>query len=158
MLSRFLQIILLFCLAPFALADQRPVLSLVIDDLGYSFENGQAAINLGIALFSSGDSDSALAMFERATTIESAAPDAHYNLGIAHTKLGDIARAVRHYEQAIELRPGYAQPINELISHYLSIVIPHPEQTRSGGHICHKKVQSRWNPASRFLATKATRY
>ncbi len=48
MLSRFLQIILLFCLAPFAfaVADQRPVLSLVIDDLGYSFENGQAAINL----------------------------------------------------------------------------------------------------------------
>ena len=46
MSSRFLQIILLFCLAPFAIADQRPVLSLVIDDLGYSFESGQAAINL----------------------------------------------------------------------------------------------------------------
>ena len=43
--SRLL-IIPLLCLAPFAVADQRPVLSLVIDDLGYSFENGQAAINL----------------------------------------------------------------------------------------------------------------
>ena len=36
----------LLCLASIAVADQRPVLSLVIDDLGYSFENGQAAINL----------------------------------------------------------------------------------------------------------------
>ena len=33
-------------LAPRAAADQRPVLSLVIDDLGYSLENGKAAIDL----------------------------------------------------------------------------------------------------------------
>lgn len=46
MLGSRLLIIPLFCLAQFAVADQRPVLSLVIDDLGYSFEKGQAAINL----------------------------------------------------------------------------------------------------------------
>lgn len=46
MLGSHLLIIPLFCLAQFAVADQRPVLSLVIDDLGYSFEKGQAAINL----------------------------------------------------------------------------------------------------------------
>ena len=44
--SNRLLIIPLLCLASIAGADQRPVLSLVIDDLGYSFENGQAAINL----------------------------------------------------------------------------------------------------------------
>jgi len=45
MIRHFL-IIPLLCLAPFAVADQRPVLSLVIDDLGYSYQQGQAAINL----------------------------------------------------------------------------------------------------------------
>jgi len=45
-MGRCLLIITLLCLAPFAVADQRPVLSLVIDDLGYSFQQGQAAINL----------------------------------------------------------------------------------------------------------------
>ena len=34
------------CLAPLANADQRPVLSLVIDDLGYSLSKGRAAIEL----------------------------------------------------------------------------------------------------------------
>ena len=38
--------ILLALLATSAAADQRPVLSLVIDDLGYSLENGMAAIDL----------------------------------------------------------------------------------------------------------------
>jgi polysaccharide deacetylase 2 family uncharacterized protein YibQ len=33
--------------APLAGADQRPVLSLVIDDLGYSFKQGKAALSLG---------------------------------------------------------------------------------------------------------------
>ena len=43
---RHLLAIPLLCLTPFAVADQRPVLSLVIDDLGYSDQQGQAAINL----------------------------------------------------------------------------------------------------------------
>ena len=39
--------LLLLCALTFgAAAEQRPVLSLVIDDLGYSFENGIAAIDL----------------------------------------------------------------------------------------------------------------
>ena len=45
MIRHFL-IILLLCLSKIAVADQRPVLSLVIDDLGYSYQQGQAAINL----------------------------------------------------------------------------------------------------------------
>ena len=45
-MGRCLLIIPLLCLPPFAAADQRPVLSLVIDDLGYSYQLGQAAINL----------------------------------------------------------------------------------------------------------------
>ena len=39
-------LILLIAFASATAADQRPVLSLVIDDLGYSLENGRAAINL----------------------------------------------------------------------------------------------------------------
>jgi len=42
---RFL-IIPLLCLAPVANAEQKPILSLVIDDLGYSLSKGQAAIEL----------------------------------------------------------------------------------------------------------------
>ena len=39
---------MVFLLAPFAGAsDQRPILSLVIDDLGYSFKQGKAALDLG---------------------------------------------------------------------------------------------------------------
>jgi polysaccharide deacetylase 2 family uncharacterized protein YibQ len=45
MVRRFL-IIALLCLTQIAVADQRPLLSLVIDDLGYSYQQGQAAINL----------------------------------------------------------------------------------------------------------------
>ena len=45
-MGRGLLIIPLLCLSPFAAADQRPLLSLVIDDLGYSYQLGQAAINL----------------------------------------------------------------------------------------------------------------
>jgi len=45
-MARRLLFISLFCLASLAVADQRPVLSLVIDDLGYSLKQGQAAINL----------------------------------------------------------------------------------------------------------------
>jgi polysaccharide deacetylase 2 family uncharacterized protein YibQ len=43
---RRLLIVPLLCLTPFAFADQRPILSLVIDDLGYSYQRGQDAINL----------------------------------------------------------------------------------------------------------------
>ena len=45
-MGRHLLIIPLLCLPALAAADQRPILSLVIDDLGYSNQLGQAAINL----------------------------------------------------------------------------------------------------------------
>ena len=45
-MGRHLPIIVLLCLPALAAADQRPTLSLVIDDLGYSNQLGQAAINL----------------------------------------------------------------------------------------------------------------
>lgn len=41
-----LWLLLLTLLATGAAADQRPVLSLVIDDLGYSLKQGMAAIDL----------------------------------------------------------------------------------------------------------------
>ena len=43
---RYWLILLACALSPGVAADQRPVLSLVIDDLGYSLENGLAAIDL----------------------------------------------------------------------------------------------------------------
>lgn len=43
---RFVLFALMLVLAPLAGADQRPVLSLVIDDLGYSLKQGKAALNL----------------------------------------------------------------------------------------------------------------
>ena len=45
-MDRRLLFIPLLCLPLLAAADQRPVLSLVIDDLGYSYQLGQAAIDL----------------------------------------------------------------------------------------------------------------
>jgi len=45
-MARFLPLIALIVSAPLLGADQRPILSLVIDDLGYSFSQGKAALNL----------------------------------------------------------------------------------------------------------------
>jgi len=45
-LSPFLILILSICSAPAIGAEQRPMLSLVIDDLGYSYQNGRKAIEL----------------------------------------------------------------------------------------------------------------
>lgn len=43
---RFLSLLAMLISAPLAGADQRPVLSLVIDDLGYSLKHGKTALNL----------------------------------------------------------------------------------------------------------------
>ena len=45
-MTRFLLLFTMLVSAPLFGADQRPVLSLVIDDLGYSFTQGKAALNL----------------------------------------------------------------------------------------------------------------
>ena len=45
-MPRLILAIILLCSAPSGGAEQRPVLSLVIDDLGYSFQHGRAAIEL----------------------------------------------------------------------------------------------------------------
>jgi polysaccharide deacetylase 2 family uncharacterized protein YibQ len=46
--TRLLPFFVIFLLAPLVgAADQKPVLSLVIDDLGYSYKQGKAALNLG---------------------------------------------------------------------------------------------------------------
>jgi polysaccharide deacetylase 2 family uncharacterized protein YibQ len=44
--TRLLPLIAILFWAPLAGADQRPILSLVIDDLGYSWSRGKAALNL----------------------------------------------------------------------------------------------------------------
>jgi polysaccharide deacetylase 2 family uncharacterized protein YibQ len=44
--NRFLPLLAMLVSAPLVGADQRPILSLVIDDLGYSFTQGKSALNL----------------------------------------------------------------------------------------------------------------
>ena len=68
MLTR-IWLILCLAFATVAEADQRPVLSLVIDDLGYSLKNGMAAINL--------DGDHTYAILPGATYSRKLAQHAH---------------------------------------------------------------------------------
>lgn len=86
---------LLALLATSAAADQRPVLSLVIDDLGYSLENGMAAIEL--------DGDHTYAILPGAVYSRKLARHAHDNNKevILHLPMQSISSRAAHEPNAL---------------------------------------------------------
>lgn len=72
-----------------------------------------AHINLGNALQARGEIPAAIDSYRRAIVLEPKLPEAHFNLGNALALTGDAA-AVEAYGQALRLKPGHVEALNNL--------------------------------------------
>ena len=63
--------------------------------------------DLGLSAYRSGDTSLAIASFEQAIELEPGNADALLYLGMAHTRLGQNAEAVRYLKDARDLHPNY---------------------------------------------------
>ncbi|MDD5115473.1 MAG: tetratricopeptide repeat protein, partial [Candidatus Omnitrophica bacterium] len=64
-------------------------------------------LNKGVALYSLGRHESALACYDKAISIDPRQADAYYNRGNVYHEKGEIEKAVSDYSKAIELNPVY---------------------------------------------------
>jgi tetratricopeptide (TPR) repeat protein len=64
---------------------------------------------LGNALLKKGDSQGAIAAYEKALSIQGRYPAAHYSLGIALDHNGQIDEALAHYQEAVKEQPNYPE-------------------------------------------------
>lgn len=64
--------------------------------------------NRGIARFNSGQTEEALADYERAVALHPGYSSAYYNKGLANQGLGNYDKAVEDFSKAIDLNPPYA--------------------------------------------------
>jgi superkiller protein 3 len=64
---------------------------------------------VGAILGSRGDYEGAAAEFSKALEEDPANVSAHYNLGVALSETGRLEDAVREFEQATRLHPGYRE-------------------------------------------------
>jgi len=62
----------------------------------------------------SGDSDRALAEYERAASLSPADPEIQHNWGTVLLRRGDLEEAGRHFERAVQLNPGSADSLYNL--------------------------------------------
>src|SRR5687767_15016887 len=69
----------------------------------------EAHIGLGIALWASGDRESALASFYRATERNPSSPEAHFNVAVALRDAGESGKAIAAVKTALKLRPEYEE-------------------------------------------------
>ena len=77
---------------------------------------GAIYLNEGAALIGIGDHAGAIASLERALELDTQdAHAAHYNLGLAHELSGDAASAYHSYRKALDIRPGWDLPEQELV-------------------------------------------
>jgi Flp pilus assembly protein TadD len=69
---------------------------------------------LGRALFLSGRHEPARREFAKAVAIDPASDYAHFGLGAACARTGEVARAIGHLKLALAMRPGVAAYEREL--------------------------------------------
>lgn len=78
-------------------------------------EKARPHLNLGVAYYEVKEStEKAIAEYLRALVLDPVNPEADFNLGRAHDKLGRIDEAVQKYQDAISIRPNYAKARNNL--------------------------------------------
>jgi Flp pilus assembly protein TadD/peroxiredoxin len=71
-------------------------------------------LTCGVALFQHGYLEEAAAAFEQVTASTPDDPIAYYNLGTLYLEKNEPARARPYLDQAVKLRPGYAEAWNNL--------------------------------------------
>ena len=69
---------------------------------------GEGHNNLGNALLDKGQSDEALAHYQRALEINPKNAEAHYNLANVLVPKGRLDEAISHFRKALDLNPDYA--------------------------------------------------
>jgi len=82
-------------------------------------QQGEAARNLGEALYKQGDYTSALREFLKAQNLYPDDPFLQNDLGLAYKAKKKLDLAIRHFERALEIKPDYAPAINNLGTVYL---------------------------------------
>ncbi|KAF0176907.1 MAG: tetratricopeptide repeat protein [Hyphomonadaceae bacterium] len=76
---------------------------------------GEAYVNRGAALILSGDFQGAIASINRGLELGAEDPhEAYFNRAIAYEKLDDLPAAYADYRRAVELKPDWALPQQEL--------------------------------------------
>ena len=58
--------------------------------------------------------DEAIALYEKALSLNQEDEDIHYNLGIAYARKGNVDAAIKHYEAALRILPDYVEAHNNL--------------------------------------------
>ncbi len=69
---------------------------------------------LGVLTEQRGDRTKGVALVRQALSVQSAFPDAHFNLARMLGDAGDLENAKRHYDRALALKPGHARSHNGL--------------------------------------------
>jgi tetratricopeptide (TPR) repeat protein len=82
--------------------------------LGVAPDNFIAHVNLGCVLDEKGETDAAIAQFEKAEQIQPAYAEEHNDLGNALTHAGRLTEAITQYKLALQLVPDLPQVHNNL--------------------------------------------
>lgn len=74
-----------------------------------------ALVNLGNGHAALGQSEAARKSFEMAAAVEPGSPLPHYSLGVLADEMGTPREAIRHYETALRLDPGFEDAVVNLV-------------------------------------------
>ncbi|HEY6839540.1 MAG TPA: tetratricopeptide repeat protein, partial [Geobacteraceae bacterium] len=96
-----------------ALEGEHPLKAQILQNLANARaarrEKGEVYFRRGLALAAAGDERTAVELFRQALAIDADNPFAHYNLAVALERQGALDEALRHYGEALRLRPGYRE-------------------------------------------------
>jgi tetratricopeptide (TPR) repeat protein len=109
--------------------------------------NAVTRLNLGTALFLTGDAGEALEQFEAAVRLSPESPKAHYSIGVLMEAAGRDREAIDRFSKAVTYDPGYVEArmqladalrrngrLDESLSHYAEVIKTSPaiSQARFG--------------------------
>jgi regulator of sirC expression with transglutaminase-like and TPR domain len=84
-------------------------------------DNYLAHNNLGLTLFTEGNTEEAIYHYNKAIRIKTKYTDAYFNRGVAYFKLGQYQRAIEDYNESIRLKPHYADVYKNRGSAYFKL-------------------------------------